>query len=48
MKKIIDIDEKTLKGLKHLAVDEGKDLKNYIQDKLKKLVEYETLIGKIK
>jgi hypothetical protein len=35
MKKIIDLDEKTAKKLKHLAVDAGMDLKNYIQKILK-------------
>ncbi|MCK5616221.1 hypothetical protein KAR91_80910 [Candidatus Pacearchaeota archaeon] len=39
MRKLIDIDNTTLKALKHLAVDEGKDLKNYIQDKLKEIAD---------
>jgi len=34
MKKLIDIDDDTFKKLSHLAVDEGKDLKTYIQDLL--------------
>jgi hypothetical protein len=32
MKKLIDIPEEILKDLKILAVKDGKDLKNYIQD----------------
>jgi hypothetical protein len=39
MKKIIDIPETILQELKILAVKSNKDLKNFIQDELKKLVE---------
>jgi hypothetical protein len=39
MKKLIDIPDELLKDLKILAVKEGKDLKNFIQDNLKSLVE---------
>ncbi len=39
MKKIIDIPEYIVKDLKKLAVDENVDLKNYIQNKLIKIVE---------
>lgn len=39
MKKIIDISEEILEDLKILAVKSKKDLKNFIQDELKKLVE---------
>lgn len=38
MKKIIDIPDSILKDLKILAVNERKDLKNFIQDTLIKLV----------
>ena len=38
MKKLIDIPEEIVKDLKKLAVDEDKDLKNYIQDKLVEIV----------
>ena len=39
MKKIIDIPNEILQKLKILAVKSNKDLKNFIQDELKKLVE---------
>ena len=39
MKKIIDIPEDILQDLKILAVKSDKDLKNFIQDELKKLVQ---------
>ena len=39
MKKIIDIPDEILQELKILAVKANKDLKNFIQDELKKLVE---------
>lgn len=38
MKKIIDIPNEILQDLKIMAVKENKDLKNFIQDKLKELV----------
>ena len=38
MKKLIDIPEEIVQDLKILAVKENKDLKNFIQDKLKELV----------
>lgn len=34
MKKLIDLDDETVRKLSHLAIDEGKDLKNFIQDSL--------------
>ena len=34
MKKLIDIPEEIVKDLKKMAVDEDKDLKNFIQDHL--------------
>jgi uncharacterized protein YicC (UPF0701 family) len=34
MRKLIDIPDEVLQDLKILAVKEGKDLKNFIQDKL--------------
>ena len=34
MKKLIDIHEEIVKDLKKMAVDEDKDLKNFIQDHL--------------
>jgi mRNA-degrading endonuclease RelE of RelBE toxin-antitoxin system len=39
MRKVIDIPDEIVKDLKKLAVDQDKDLKNFIQDELKKLVE---------
>ena len=39
MKKIIDIPNEILQELKIFAVKSNKDLKNFIQDELKKLVE---------
>ena len=39
MKKLIDIPTEILQELKILAVKSNKDLKNFIQDELKKLVE---------
>jgi len=39
MKKLIDIPKEILQELKILAVKSNKDLKNFIQDELKKLVE---------
>lgn len=39
MRKVIDIPEEILEDLKILAVKSNKDLKNFIQDELKKLVE---------
>jgi hypothetical protein len=39
MKKIIDIPNEILQELKILAVKSNKDLKNFIQDELRKLVE---------
>lgn len=39
MKKIIDIPNEILQELKILAVKSNKDLKNFIQDELKKLVQ---------
>lgn len=39
MKKLIDIPNEILQELKILAVKSNKDLKNFIQDELKKLVE---------
>ena len=38
MKKLIDIPNEIVKDLKKLAIDENKDLKNFIQDKLVELV----------
>jgi hypothetical protein len=38
MRKIIDIPNEIVKDLKKLAIDQDKDLKNFIQDELKKLV----------
>lgn len=38
MKKLIDIPNEILQDLKIMAVKENKDLKNFIQDKLKELV----------
>jgi hypothetical protein len=34
MKKLIDLDEETIKALSHMAIDEGTNLKVYIQDVL--------------
>lgn len=39
MRKVIDIPNEIVKDLKKLAIDNNKDLKNFIQDELKKLVE---------
>ena len=39
MRKIIDIPNEILQDLKILAVKSNKDLKNFIQDELKKLVQ---------
>ena len=39
MRKLIDIPEEILEDLKILAVKSNKDLKNFIQDELKKLVQ---------
>lgn len=39
MRKIIDIPDGIVKDLKKLAISQDKDLKNFIQDELKKLVE---------
>jgi hypothetical protein len=39
MRKLIDIPEEIVKDLKKMAVDEDKDLKNFIQDTLIKIVE---------
>ena len=39
MKKIIDIPDEIVQDLKILAVKKNKDLKNFIQDELVKLVE---------
>lgn len=38
MKKLIDIPDEIVKDLKKLAIDENKDLKNFIQDHLVYLV----------
>ena len=38
MKKLIDIPDEIVKDLKKLAIDENKDLKNFIQDHLILLV----------
>jgi len=38
MKKLIDIPDEIVKDLKKLAIDENKDLKNFIQDHLVLLV----------
>lgn len=38
MKKLIDIPDEIVKDLKNLAIDENKDLKNFIQDHLILLV----------
>ena len=38
MKKLIDIPDEIVKDLKKLAIDENKDLKNFIQDHLTLLV----------
>ena len=38
MKKLIDIPEEIVKDLKKMAIDEEKDLKNFIQDNLVFLV----------
>ena len=38
MRKVIDIPDEIVKDLKKLAIDQDKDLKNFIQDELKKLV----------
>ena len=39
MKKLIDIPEEIVKDLKKMAIDADKDLKNFIQDELKKIVQ---------
>ena len=39
MRKVIDIPDEIVKDLKKLAIDQDKDLKNFIQDELKKLVQ---------
>ena len=39
MRKVIDIPNEILQELKILAVKSNKDLKNFIQDELKKLVQ---------
>ena len=39
MRKVIDIPDGIVKDLKKLAIDNNKDLKNFIQDELKKLVQ---------
>ena len=39
MRKVIDIPNEIVKDLKKLAIDQDKDLKNFIQGELKKLVE---------
>lgn len=39
MRKVIDIPNEIVKDLKKLAIDQDKDLKNFIQDELKKLVQ---------
>jgi hypothetical protein len=39
MRKLIDIPNEILQELKILAVKSNKDLKNFIQEELKKLVE---------
>jgi hypothetical protein len=39
MRKVIDIPNEILQELKILAVKSNKDLKNFIQDELRKLVE---------
>ena len=41
MKKLIDIPEEIVKDLKKMAIDEDKDLKNFIQDHLVLLVRWE-------
>ena len=41
MKKLIDIPDEIVKDLKKLAIDENKDLKNFIQDHLILLVRLE-------
>jgi hypothetical protein len=38
MRKSIDIPDEIVKDLKKMAIDADKDLKNFIQDKLKQLV----------
>ena len=40
MKKLIDIPDEIVKDLKKLAIDENKDLKNFIQDHLILLVRW--------
>jgi len=42
MKKLIDIPDEIVKDLKKLAIDENKDLKNFIQDHLTLLVRGQT------
>lgn len=37
MRKLIDIDEQTFKVLSKQAIDNGQNLKNYIEDRLRKL-----------
>ena len=39
MRKVIDIPDEIVKDLKKMAIDQDKDLKNFIQDELKKLVQ---------
>lgn len=39
MRKVIDIPNEIVRDLKKLAIDQDKDLKNFIQDELKKLVQ---------
>jgi hypothetical protein len=47
MKKLIDIPEEIVKDLKKMAIDENKDLKNFIQDHLILLVRGEKKKQKI-
>ena len=47
MKKLIDIPDEIVKDLKKLAIDENKDLKNFIQDHLVFLVRREKKEQKI-
>lgn len=48
MKKLIDIPEEIVQDLKILAVKQNKDLKNFIQDELVKLVKKNNKVLRIK
>lgn len=48
MRKLIDLDNDVIKELNHLAIEQGKDVKNFMQDELIRIARKKKRKGKPK